>query len=442
MSTQTINGTFQFSYPPILIVGQTGNTLGNLLLGLDPSNGYFLTGDSGDSVTTACQTACLKIDEQNFTLIDTPGLFEIGMSNAENWRKITNSLNHCAYGVKAILFVMRAGRYSIIQDFIIEGIINNFGLYCLDHVIIVFSNCTRLQTEDRQKFFAGLNERQKRLIKKVDNRYSIFPNPDIYWPDKYEIIEENIRILKNFILAIRGHYNHRISRIIRQACTTQNETQTIEVQQAIYTYEDNLKIMTPDEAWSHLQNDMKRIFQNSTKENFPESPDGNDNSKAIPEVFLPDSDKSGCFSLSTQVILENGKAINMEKLRVGDKILSQSMDGKLEFSEVYVIPHADYDTPTEFLEIKFLLPQLKGIRRLLVTSDHHILVDGDKFRYANEINPMKTTLLALMDDELDRVIRNGYISVFTRCGTIIADGIVCSCYRLSPYLSQGAKTNL
>ena len=51
---------------------------------------------------------------------------------------------------------------------------------------------------------------------------------------------------------------------------------------------------------------------------------------------LCEKDPGGCFSLDTKVQLANGEFIEMEKLKVGDRICSNVRNGKLEFSEVYL----------------------------------------------------------------------------------------------------------
>ncbi|CAJ0843019.1 1762_t:CDS:2, partial [Entrophospora sp. SA101] len=98
-----------------------------------------------------------------------------------------------------------------------------------------------------------------------------------------------------------------------------------------------------------------------------------------------------CFALDTKVQLASGKVIEMAELQVGDLVFSNVRNNKPEFSEV---------------------------------GDLSIL-------YAQDVVPGKTKILVL--DKANELIpvtvdNTGYISFYTRAGTVIANNILCLCY--------------
>ena len=62
----------------------------------------------------------------------------------------------------------------------------------------------------------------------------------------------------------------------------------------------------------------------------------------------------GCFSLHSKVILADGKKIEMSQLSIGDKVCCGEKNGKLIFSEIYAIVHADNQTMTQYQRINYL----------------------------------------------------------------------------------------
>src|SRR5439155_1468807 len=90
-------------------VGVGKSTLGNWLLGYHGDNGPFETKASCDPVTLEPQTSVIEINDRRYNLIDTPGLFDV-KDNARSevaLTKLANTINHCSYGIQAIVFVVR-----------------------------------------------------------------------------------------------------------------------------------------------------------------------------------------------------------------------------------------------------------------------------------------------------------------------------------------------
>ncbi|CAG8573855.1 14217_t:CDS:2, partial [Ambispora leptoticha] len=412
----------EFQLPTIVIIGETGvgkSTLGNMVLGLGPENEKFRTSDSGDSVTQYCEFAPVTIDDSQYILLDTPGFIDSAMPDSKTWKKLGAVINKCAYGVKAVLLVMAAGRYTQSHQIVVESAINFLGYQSLDHIIVVFTKCSKKQIQDPQVLLDGLSKKQKELLERVHDRWIIVPNPDYFDADSPETVE-NLTKLKKHINSINDIYTKSIFQSVKDAQQQRLLQLQGEIEASFQAYDQERLVDGDDLAKERFQERMAKIRAEMDETGITRA------------AQLAKS--NGCFSLDTMVTLENGKSLSLNEVKVGERILSHTKDGRLEYSEVYMIAHYNADEPTEFLQIAFSNGVNKG--KLNLTPTHHIRMADGSFQYANRIHPEKSNLLSIIENKLvpteivsiEHVIKRGYICVFTHSGTIIADGIQCSCY--------------
>ncbi|RIB03777.1 hypothetical protein C2G38_2049003 [Gigaspora rosea] len=101
----------------------------------------------------------------------------------------------------------------------------------------------------------------------------------------------------------------------------------------------------------------------------------------------------------------------------GDLVLSNVKNNHLEFSEVYLIAHlGHFDQPFDIVNIKFTNPDgSKGY--IHMTPTHCIFTSDLSLLYALDVVPGET-----------KTKDTGYISFYTRSGTVVANNMLCSCY--------------
>ncbi|CAB4444393.1 unnamed protein product [Rhizophagus irregularis] len=149
----------------------------------------------------------------------------------------------------------------------------------------------------------------------------------------------------------------------------------------------------------------------------------------------------GCFELETQVKLESGRIIKMSELQTGNRVLSNVRNGIDEYSEVYLIAHiGKLEHEEKFAKVNFTRPDgSKGQLRL--TTTHYVFDENLSIIFAKDLRPGETKILVSDDnnklvsvfvDDVTIESHDEYISFYTRAGSVIANGVLCSCYDQCP----------
>ncbi|GET02533.1 hypothetical protein GLOIN_2v1846293 [Rhizophagus clarus] len=115
----------------------------------------------------------------------------------------------CAHGIKAILFVFEAKRFTNEQKGTINGIKMFLGEEALQYMISVFSHCNKKQTNDPENFRKrSWNEPIRAFVNSVGNRWVISPNPENF-PSDSLVYEQRIKELHKHIASIDGVYTNK-----------------------------------------------------------------------------------------------------------------------------------------------------------------------------------------------------------------------------------------
>ncbi|CAG8538325.1 1745_t:CDS:2 [Dentiscutata heterogama] len=238
--------------------GAGKSTLGNLLLGQPHDDGPFIVSERMDSCTQICGESEVTIDGQKFTIVDTPGIFDTNRPNEEIYEEIAKVIQKCAYGIKAILFVFEAKRFTKEQGNVLNGIRAFLGEGALNYIIAVFSHATKKQNEDKDEMRKAWNPAISTFIGSIGNRWGISPNSD-YFPPEHEKHQLRLREIKDFIISTPGFYTtDMLESARRDQERIQREKQ--EEERRIRTeYEERLRREGKEKADKAFQEEMIRM---------------------------------------------------------------------------------------------------------------------------------------------------------------------------------------
>lgn len=133
-----------------------------------------------------------------------------------------------------------------------------------------------------------------------------------------------------------------------------------------------------------------------------------------------------CFSETSTIPVQNQGPIEMPDLAHGDKVLTAS-----GYHTLYGFGHQDSQTETEYLQIR---TQEYSNKPLEISRDHLLFVVGKPHAVpAKSIKPGDLLQSTQWPDgvevmEIKTIYRNGLYAPVTTDGTVVVDGIVCSCY--------------
>ncbi|XP_062311567.1 GTPase IMAP family member 7-like [Osmerus eperlanus] len=163
----------------VVLVGKTGSgksATGNNILGQD----VFKEDISAESVTSSCQKHQAEVAGRKIQVIDSPGLFDTNMTEAEVKRHIEECVDMSVPGPHAFLLVIRIGRFTEEEKNTVKWIQKNFGEDSNMYTVVLFTHADLLKGKTMKEFLqegkdgAGL----RKLVTDCGGRYHVFNNQE------------------------------------------------------------------------------------------------------------------------------------------------------------------------------------------------------------------------------------------------------------------------
>ncbi|XP_041841648.1 GTPase IMAP family member 7-like [Melanotaenia boesemani] len=198
----------------IVLLGKTGNgksSLANTIFG----ETVFKVNHFNDSNKRVSQSETRCVDGKSFTLIDTPGFFDPGMSDEDVKPEMMRCITECAPGPHAFLLVLKVEKFTEQEQSVITRICQHFSDDALKHAAVVFTHGDQLPEKMKIEEYVSQSQGLSHLVEKCGGRCHVFDNK--YWKgnqqDDYRNNQFQVAELLNTINTVveenaGGHYTN------------------------------------------------------------------------------------------------------------------------------------------------------------------------------------------------------------------------------------------
>lgn len=161
----------------IVVIGKTGtgkSATGNTILG----NCKFESFLSACSITPECQLGINTRLNRKISIVDTPGLYDTGMTKEQVTKEIVKCISMTAPGPHAILLTVNVGRFTQEEQDTVKHFVDHFGEGMFKYLLVVFTRADDLVKNNLNitDFVRKCPLPLKEILKRCDDRYIPFDN--------------------------------------------------------------------------------------------------------------------------------------------------------------------------------------------------------------------------------------------------------------------------
>ncbi|XP_038141086.1 GTPase IMAP family member 7-like [Cyprinodon tularosa] len=244
----------------ILLLGESQNgksSLANTIFG----EAIFKVKEFNDAKSFTTEAKTKFVNGRNFTLIDTPGLFDSGRPQKTVKSELMRCMIESAPGPHIFLIILKVEKYTEQEKDVIAKIRRHFSDDALKYVALIFTHGDQLPEGMNIQQYAAQSDGLWELVQKCGGRCHVFDNrywrnteEEEYRSNKFQLAELFKTIDKILIKNKGGHFSNTIL----------NEIET-EIQKEI----ELLKLSSENMSEEEIKQQVKSIVlkkQSSKKE--------------------------------------------------------------------------------------------------------------------------------------------------------------------------------